>query len=146
MQPRLILQHMLPLNIAIVLLACTYAMAQAGQLDTTFATKGIFAAPGERASNAVAIQSDGKIVVAGTGVFNGAYFDMLLRLNTNGTLDTSFGTGGVVNVAGYGCFGLASNPTARLLLSERNWVASRSYGFYPMASWIPHLAAAASRP
>jgi uncharacterized delta-60 repeat protein len=107
MQPRSILQHILPLNIAIVLLACTYAMAQAGQLDTTFATKGIFAAPGERASNAVAIQSDGKIVVAGTGVFNGGFSDMLFRLNTNGTLDTSFGTGGVVNVAGYGLFGLA---------------------------------------
>jgi uncharacterized delta-60 repeat protein len=77
------------------------------KLDTTIATKGIFAAPGERASNAVAIQSDGKIVVAGTGVFNGAFSDMLFRLNTNGTLDTSFGTGGVVNVTGNGFFGLA---------------------------------------
>jgi uncharacterized delta-60 repeat protein len=107
MQPRSILQHLLRLNVAIVLLASTYVMAQAGQLDTTFATKGIFAAPGERASNAVSIQSDGKIVVAGTGVFNDAYSDMLLRLNANGTLDTSFGSGGVVNVAGYGFFGLA---------------------------------------
>jgi uncharacterized delta-60 repeat protein len=110
MQPRSILQHLLRLNIAIVLFAATYAMAQAGKLDTTFANKGIFLAPtGKSLANAVAIQSDGKIVVAGTGIFGNppAFGSMLFRLNTDGTLDTSFGSGGVVNVAGYGFFGLA---------------------------------------
>ena len=44
--------------------------------------------------NAVAIQSDGKIVVAGTSV-NGSSFDFaLLRYDTNGVPDGTFGIGG----------------------------------------------------
>jgi uncharacterized delta-60 repeat protein len=43
--------------------------------------------------NAMAIQNDGKIVVGGL-TKNGA---ALLRLNTDGTLDSSFGNGGIVN-------------------------------------------------
>jgi uncharacterized delta-60 repeat protein len=113
MQPRSILQHfsrlnLLMLNVAILLFASTYASAQAGTLDPTFATKGIFLAPTSKSTaNAVAIQSDGKIVVAGLGVFNNAFADMLFRLNANGTLDSTFGSGGIVNVAGFGFFGLA---------------------------------------
>ncbi|HWW16563.1 MAG TPA: hypothetical protein VN310_18030 [Candidatus Dormibacteraeota bacterium] len=108
MQPRSILQHFVLFNIAVLLLASTYASAQAGTLDVTFANKGIFTAPTSKSTaNAVAIQSDGKIVVAGLGVFNNAFADMLFRLNTNGTLDTSFGSGGTANIAGFGFFGLA---------------------------------------
>jgi len=81
-----------------VLLCASLAAAQAGSLDKSFATSGIFSyslSTGNGANNianAVALQSDGKIVVAGQiGSQSG-----LLRLNTNGTLDTSFGSGGVV--------------------------------------------------
>ncbi len=44
----------------------------------------------------VAIQSDGKIVVAGRSVVSGFGNFALARYNTDGTLDTSFGTGGKV--------------------------------------------------
>jgi uncharacterized delta-60 repeat protein len=81
-----------------VLLCASLAGAQAGSLDTSFGTKGIFsysASTNDGANNlanAVAIQSNGEIVVAGQiGSHSG-----LLRLNTNGTLDTSFGSGGTV--------------------------------------------------
>ena len=74
------------------------ARAQAGQLDATFGTGGIFVTRDtqsfDAAADAVVLQGDGKIVVAGEiGSLAG-----VLRLNTNGTLDSSFGTGGIVHI------------------------------------------------
>jgi uncharacterized delta-60 repeat protein len=80
-----------------VIASSTFALAQAGQLDSTFGTGGIFTTnytgPDDTMDTAVAIQSDGKIVVGGSNPGG----PVLMRLNTNGTLDSSFGTGGVVN-------------------------------------------------
>src|SRR5262249_56414318 len=47
-------------------------------------------------ADAVAIQPDGKVVAAGAaGLFTNRGFDFgVARYNSNGTLDTSFGTGG----------------------------------------------------
>lgn len=46
--------------------------------------------------NAIAIQADGKIVVAGTTTTNTGGDDFFVaRYNSNGTLDTAFGTGGI---------------------------------------------------
>ncbi len=68
-----------------------------GTLDTTFDTNGVAiynSGSGDR-SNAVAIQADGKIVVAGYS-YNGTYWDaVVLRYNSDGTLDTTFDTNGV---------------------------------------------------
>jgi uncharacterized delta-60 repeat protein len=67
-----------------------------GELDTTFGTGGTvvtpFAAGTAGVASAVAIQSDGKIVVAGTEVKStGTRRDFALaRYNSDGTLDTSF--------------------------------------------------------
>jgi uncharacterized delta-60 repeat protein len=76
------------------------AVAQAGSLDTTFATAGVFTDSAGETNNtgtsgdAVALQSDGKIIAAGQfGFLAGA-----VRLNTNGTLDTTFGTAGMVTI------------------------------------------------
>ncbi len=100
MRPRTTLQHFLLFSIAMLLFASSYAAAKAGQLDTTFANGGLFVAPGSKSTaNAVTIQSDGKIVVAGIGVLGNAFADVLVRLNPDGTLDQSFGTGGVVDVS-----------------------------------------------
>ena len=78
--------------------ASTLTLAQAGHLDRTFATGGIFSfqLTTENGNNciarAVALQSDGKIVAVGQlGDQSG-----LLRLNPNGSLDSTFGSGGVV--------------------------------------------------
>ncbi|MCB0731330.1 MAG: T9SS type A sorting domain-containing protein [Ignavibacteriae bacterium] len=71
-----------------------------GTLDTSFGTNGIvttffgFFSDGGRC---VKIQSDGKIVVAGytsDGWFNFA----MIRYNTDGSLDTSFGTNGIIEL------------------------------------------------
>jgi uncharacterized delta-60 repeat protein len=78
----------------------------AGALDGTFGTAGVVTTAIVNATNAsVAVQpADGKIVVAGTsaGSTFGPFSTIdVIRFNTNGTLDTSFGTGGVAN-AGFG--------------------------------------------
>ena len=63
-----------------------------GTLDTTFDTDGrVFTEVGRAlAANAVALQSDGKIIVAGS--IDGDF--VVLRYNTDGSLDTSFDTDG----------------------------------------------------
>jgi uncharacterized delta-60 repeat protein len=64
-----------------------------GTLDTTFGSGGIITTefgPGGSDASSVALQSDGKIVVAGGA--NGDF--ALARYNSNGTLDAGFGAGG----------------------------------------------------
>jgi uncharacterized delta-60 repeat protein len=81
--------------------ASTFALAQAGQLDPTFATNGIFsnAINGGGFATTVALQSNGQIVVGGqVGGSQGGTEGGVIRLNTNGTLDTTFGTKGVVTI------------------------------------------------
>ena len=66
-----------------------------GMLDATFDGDGIRAFAGLRPAD-VAVQTDGKIVVAGSA--NSADFDddlALARFNADGTFDTSFGNGGI---------------------------------------------------
>jgi uncharacterized delta-60 repeat protein len=91
--------------LAILLCGATYASAQAGSLDPTFATSGIFTVPAVRGNAlGVAIQSNGQIVVAGSGIDADGLVDTILRLNTDGTLDTTFGSGGIVTINNTGGF------------------------------------------
>jgi uncharacterized delta-60 repeat protein len=64
-----------------------------GSLDTTFGTSGIVLTnPGViNILNAIAIQSDDKIVAIGTADNNLT----IVRYNTNGSIDTGFGTSGI---------------------------------------------------
>jgi uncharacterized delta-60 repeat protein len=70
-----------------------------GTVDNTFGTNGRAMIPfgfDYMGPSAIAIQSDGKIVVAGT-VDKGPDTDIaVVRLNANGTLDASFGSAGKV--------------------------------------------------
>lgn len=76
--------------------------AQPGTLDNTFGTGGkVTTSIGSYEDNgrSVAIQADGKIVVAGSSSVSsmGNNFDFaLVRYNSTGTLDSTFGTGGKV--------------------------------------------------
>src|SRR3990167_10464207 len=73
-----------------------------GSLDTTFNSTGIVTTAigsSTDAANSVAIQSDGKIVVAGYSN-NGSDYDFaLVRYNTDGSLDTTFNSTGIVTTA-----------------------------------------------
>jgi len=98
-----------------------------GTLDTTFDTDGkVTTAIGGSydSANAIAIQSDGKIVAAGTS-FNGADDDFaLVRYNTNGTLDTTFDTDGKVTTAIGGSYDYAN---AIAIQSDGKIVVAGSY-------------------
>src|SRR5262245_25334602 len=71
-----------------------------GSLDTSFGSGGLVVtdiAGGNDLCQGVVIQADGKIVVAG-GAANGATGTdfALVRYNPDGSLDSSFGSGGIV--------------------------------------------------
>ena len=71
-----------------------------GSLDTTFSSDGIAMinfAPNNESANSVAIQSDGKIIAAGYADLGGQVVFALIRLNSNGTLDTTFDSDGKVS-------------------------------------------------
>lgn len=73
-----------------------------GNLDTTFGSGGkvlIDFGMISDAGSAIAIQADGKLVVAGTtaaSATSSQRFAALARLNPNGSLDATFGSGGIV--------------------------------------------------
>ena len=69
-----------------------------GTLDATFGSSGKVIGGGNWA-NAVAIQTDDKIVAAGYNRVIGNMSFSLARYNTDGSLDTTFGTSGTVNTA-----------------------------------------------
>jgi len=75
-----------------------------GSLDTSFDGDGIAITQfpqGASGSQAVALQTDGKIVVAGAIGIGGQFLESIFgfaRYNTNGSLDTSFGNNGTVGV------------------------------------------------
>ncbi len=96
----------------ILLLSCngsssTTPTSTSGKLDTTFNSGGTL--PGTVTTsfgtgiydygNALAIDSSGKIVVAGKSYNAGIVYFALARYNTDGTLDTSFGSGGIVTTS-----------------------------------------------
>jgi uncharacterized delta-60 repeat protein len=106
------------------------AAAQAGQLDTTFGTGGIvttsFTGQDTTLVNCAALQSDGKILVGGeipdskgVGVLG------LARYNTDGSLDTSFGTGGIVTTTSVNgaAFGIALQSDGKIVVGTAVFLA-----------------------
>ncbi len=78
-----------------------------GSLDTSFGNNGIVISAlssGVENANDLALQSDGKIIVAGN-IFSATTQSIdfsVARFNQNGTLDTSFGTNGIVTFNRFG--------------------------------------------
>ena len=67
-----------------------------GSVDSSFGSGGIFTQPSAYQASALAIQGDGKIVLAGVNASANAL--IAVRCLTNGALDPSFGNGGVVTI------------------------------------------------
>ena len=87
-------------------------LTTAGRVDPSFGAGGHATGPAGIA-RAVALQSDGKIVVAGT---SGGMF--VERLNANGSADPSFGTGGVARAFGGSgaANGVAIQPDGKIVV------------------------------
>ena len=81
------------LALLLVGLAVLPAQAAAGDLDTTFGSGGtiITIMPNKGWGNQIAIQPDGKLVVGGFNGANTVTDVSVVRYNTDGTLDTTFG-------------------------------------------------------
>jgi uncharacterized delta-60 repeat protein len=95
-----------------------------GAPDTTFGQSGqvVTPFPNSGASPwATTIQGDGKIVVAGRTVVTGVGWALsLLRYNTNGSLDTTFGNGGLLQTSfasGNRNVGVAIQPDGRIVFA-----------------------------
>ncbi|HEX8744929.1 MAG TPA: hypothetical protein VF712_17525 [Thermoleophilaceae bacterium] len=86
----------------------TAAAAAPGDLDTSWAGDGIREEPGFEGSD-VAIQSDGKVVVAS------AFSSGLLRYNADGTPDASFGGGDGVVEPNQPLEGVAIQPDGKIV-------------------------------
>lgn len=70
-----------------------------GTPDVTFGTGGLVITDinlRDDTARAISIQTGGKILVAGSSGLSGIQDVAIARYNTNGTLDTSFGSGGIV--------------------------------------------------
>jgi len=79
----------------------THSIGQPGTLDPSFGNAGkviTSLGPNNAFANAIAVQSDGKILVAGETYTNNTILEdfALVRYNTDGTLDANFGTNGLV--------------------------------------------------
>ncbi len=86
-----------------VLVAGQAAFGAAGDLDPSFGDGGkVTTAIGASYASALVVQPDGKLVAAGRGSDSGNVGVALARYNSDGSLDSSFGSGGLVitNIGG----------------------------------------------
>ena len=113
------------------------AQAADGDLDPTFGTGGTLMTDISRSTdlaNAVAIQSDGKLVVVGQTYKNNDYSTedfVVTRYNTDGTLDTTFGRGGKVRTD---FPGLAAVPSAVVIQADGKIVVAG--GAFPLFTFL----------
>src|SRR5439155_1004806 len=98
------------------------AWASPGDLDPSFGTGGQVITPissGYDAANALVVQPDGKLVAAGHAYNAGNIVFALVRYNADGSLDTTFGTGGKVTTSIGGvddeAFALVLQPDGKLV-------------------------------
>lgn len=108
----------------------TVTTGTAGDLDTTFGGTGYVTTTIDGLANTIAIQTDGKILVAGSGTDA-----TVVRYNTDGTLDTGFGTAGIATLpAGSSELsiikGLALDSNGKIVVAG----VGTSGGFFRMAA------------
>jgi uncharacterized delta-60 repeat protein len=99
-----------------------------GTLDGTFGAAGVatYSGAGDNFDygNGIALQEDGRIVVLGATSIGAAFDILLLRYNSNGTLDTTFGTGGAVT---YGDAGARNDYGYALVIQKDGKIVITGY-------------------
>jgi uncharacterized delta-60 repeat protein len=119
-------------------LLCLYVSAQVGSLDATFNASGT---PGFNIANTgsgsgisdqiqgIAVQSDGKIIVAGYGQDQNF---TVARYTTAGALDATFGTGGIVQYRAVSlnaaqAYGVAIQSDGKIVVVGWSWETNRDF-------------------
>ena len=134
-----------------------------GALDSTFDGDGVVTTPigsGNEIATAIALQSGGKIIVGGISSNGGNDDFALARYNSNGTLDSSFGTGGKIttdfsNSSNDYALGLAIQSGSRVIVvgsSNTNFAAAAyslgtagcSYSLSPTSAAVSSIAGTSS--
>jgi uncharacterized delta-60 repeat protein len=113
-----------------------------GSLDATFDTDGkVITTIGfaDDGGTSIAIQNDGKIVVAGFS-YNGTNYDFaLIRYNSNGSLDTSFDTDGKVttDIGGYldQILSLVIQPDGKILVAGVSGTINNNNFYFALARY-----------
>jgi uncharacterized delta-60 repeat protein len=115
------------IGLACALFPAPFAQAAPGELDTSYGLgtgKSLtnFGGSSDDLGNAVALQPDGKIIVAGGSNLNGSYdFAVARLLNPEGTIDPSYGGGTGKSLAGFGGYDIASavalQPDGKIVLA-----------------------------
>lgn len=109
-----------------------------GSLDTSFGTNGkvISNVGGTDFSGFqhIAIQTDNKIIVSGINNIGSANYDFaMIRYNSDGTLDNTFGTNGVVitdfNNGRDECYSIALQNDGKIILAGQTYLAGEYYNF-----------------
>jgi uncharacterized delta-60 repeat protein len=115
-----------------------------GSPDATFGHNGIVATsiPGllSGTANALAIQADGRLIAAGsTGVSNGTDF-ALARYNPDGSLDGTFGTGGIVttDLSNASAAAVAVLPDGRIVAAGTSGLSSSGGGEFAVVRYNPN--------
>jgi uncharacterized delta-60 repeat protein len=114
-----------------------------GTADSSFGVNGHTAADfgGDDGASAVALQPDGKIVVAGSTLKGPANFDFAVaRINSKGLFDSSFGVGGEVTVD-FGGFDMASavalRPDGKIIVAGRKSNGTNGTDDFAVAQFNP---------
>jgi uncharacterized delta-60 repeat protein len=106
-------------SILICVVITTVGYAQPGANDSTFNTEDIGFGIGEGTNYMVrisALQNDGKILIGGNFTkYNGVNRKSIARLNTDGTLDTSFNAAFMFNTVGF-LRALAPQPDGKIIV------------------------------
>jgi uncharacterized delta-60 repeat protein len=112
-----------------------------GTLDTAFGTDGTVVTNMSLSSlgDAVGVQSDGKLVAGGFSIapnaeITGIPGSAVARYNTDGSLDTSFGNGGIVSLtepSGFAIFAVAILPNGQILVGGAQMPTVSAVGAQP---------------
>jgi len=133
---------------SLVLAAPMLATATDGDLDPSFGSGGKVRLPqaggyhGTWMPMDVAVQSTGKVIISGWTDQGSPSSNtcFVLRLNVNGTLDTSFGNGNGLP-AGYAGYSQCRNTSVAVRSDDRIVTADPGYGYTPEISFISQFTA-----
>lgn len=126
MSPRLIRLFLIPATLmTLLVISASPASAAPGDLDLTFGSGGtVTTVIGPNANaEAVAIQPDGKVVAAGYSSGEGGNVFALARYTANGTLDSTFGSGGTVTTP----IGSSSDIASAVVLQSDGKIVAVGY-------------------
>ena len=105
-----------------------FLQAQSGDLDATFNGNGVAIGnytEDNNSADAMVVQADGKIVVAGGTGYASNIEIGVSRLNTDGTVDTTFGTDGVTLInSGWiksFVYDMDVQPDGKIVLAGYRW-------------------------